>query len=95
MQKSGAKAYLVNTGWNGSGKRISIKDTRGIIAAILNGDINNVPSMKEMQLVRHWFLLVLSYNFPVSGKFDMQKEHPMWMLFLLFIKTKTQCCRFC
>lgn len=51
--------------------------------------------MKEMQLVRHWFLLVLSYNFPVSGKFDMQKEHPMWMLFLLFTKTKTQCCRFC
>jgi phosphoenolpyruvate carboxykinase (ATP) len=39
MQKSGAKAYLVNTGWNGTGKRISIKDTRGIIDGILNGDI--------------------------------------------------------
>ena len=39
MEKSGAKAYLVNTGWNGTGKRISIKDTRGIIDAILNGDI--------------------------------------------------------
>ena len=39
MQKSGAKAYLVNTGWNGTGKRISIKDTRGIIDVILNGDI--------------------------------------------------------
>ena len=38
MEKSGAKAYLVNTGWNGTGKRISIKDTRGIIDAILNGD---------------------------------------------------------
>ena len=37
MEKSGAKAYLVNTGWNGTGKRISIKDTRGIIDAILNG----------------------------------------------------------
>ena len=35
MEKSGAKAYLVNTGWNGTGKRISIKDTRGIIDAIL------------------------------------------------------------
>ena len=46
MEKSGAKAYLVNTGWNGSGKRISIKDTRGIIDAILNGDINNVPTKK-------------------------------------------------
>ena len=39
MQMSGAKAYLVNTGWNGTGKRISIKDTRGIIDAILDGSI--------------------------------------------------------
>ena len=121
------------------------QNTRGIIDAILNGDINNVPTKKipyfdfevptELNGVdtgildprdtyadasewetkakdlaarfiknfskyegnaagKHWFLLVLSYNFPVSGKFDMQKEHPMWMLFLLFIKTKTQCCRF-
>lgn len=46
MEQSGAKAYLVNTGWNGTGKRISIKDTRGIIDAILNGDINNVPTKK-------------------------------------------------
>ena len=46
MQASGAKAYLVNTGWNGTGKRISIKDTRGIIDAILNGDINNAPTKK-------------------------------------------------
>lgn len=38
MKMNNAKAYLVNTGWNGSGKRISIKDTRGIIDAILNGD---------------------------------------------------------
>ncbi|MBP5772904.1 MAG: phosphoenolpyruvate carboxykinase (ATP) [Eubacterium sp.] len=44
MQASGAKAYLVNTGWNGSGKRISIKDTRGIIDAILNGNINSAPT---------------------------------------------------
>ena len=46
MEKCGAKAYLVNTGWNGSGKRISIKDTRGIIDAILNGDILNAPTKK-------------------------------------------------
>ncbi|MDO4809177.1 MAG: phosphoenolpyruvate carboxykinase (ATP) [Eubacteriales bacterium] len=46
MEKSGAKAYLVNTGWNGTGKRISIKDTRGIIDAILNGDINEAPTKK-------------------------------------------------
>ena len=44
MEKSGAKAYLVNTGWNGTGKRISIKDTRGIIDAILNGDIKTAPT---------------------------------------------------
>ncbi len=44
MEKSGAKAYLVNTGWNGTGKRISIKDTRGIIDAILEGDIKNAPT---------------------------------------------------
>ena len=46
MEKSGAKAYLVNTGWNGTGKRISIKDTRGIIDAILNGNINKAPTKK-------------------------------------------------
>ena len=39
MQAAGAEAYLVNTGWNGTGKRISIKDTRGIIDAILDGSI--------------------------------------------------------
>ena len=46
MDKSGAKAYLVNTGWNGTGKRISIKDTRGIIDAILNGAIDKAPTKK-------------------------------------------------
>ncbi len=46
MQKSGAKAYLVNTGWNGTGKRISIPDTRGIIDAILSGDILKAPTKK-------------------------------------------------
>ena len=44
MQKSGAKAYLVNTGWNGTGKRISIRDTRGIIDAILDGSIDKAPT---------------------------------------------------
>ena len=46
MEKSGAKAYLVNTGWNGTGKRISIKDTRGIIDAILDGSILKAPTKK-------------------------------------------------
>jgi phosphoenolpyruvate carboxykinase (ATP) len=44
MEQNGAKAYLVNTGWNGTGKRISIKDTRGIIDAILNGSIDKAPT---------------------------------------------------
>ncbi len=44
MEKVGAKAYLVNTGWNGTGKRISIKDTRGIIDAILDGSIDKAPT---------------------------------------------------
>ena len=44
MQMTGAKAYLVNTGWNGTGKRISIRDTRGIIDAILDGSIEKAPT---------------------------------------------------
>ena len=50
MQQSGAKAYLVNTGWNGTGKRISIKDTRGIIDAILDGSILNA----ETKVIPHF-----------------------------------------
>ena len=46
MQANGAKAYLVNTGWNGTGKRITIKDTRGIIDAILDGSILKAPTKK-------------------------------------------------
>jgi len=44
MKAHGAEAYLVNTGWNGSGKRISIRDTRGIIDAILNGSIEKAET---------------------------------------------------
>lgn len=46
MEAAGAKAYLVNTGWNGTGKRISIKDTRAIIDAIMDGSIDHVPTKK-------------------------------------------------
>ncbi len=46
MEQHGAQAYLVNTGWNGSGKRISIKDTRGIINAILDGSIDEAEFEK-------------------------------------------------
>ena len=44
MEAAGAEAYLVNTGWNGTGKRISIKDTRAIIDAILDGSIEQAPT---------------------------------------------------
>ena len=46
MEANHARAYLVNTGWNGTGKRISIRDTRGIIDAILNGDIDRADTKK-------------------------------------------------
>ena len=44
MKEHGAKAYLVNTGWNGTGKRISLKDTRAIIDAILDGSIDKAQT---------------------------------------------------
>jgi phosphoenolpyruvate carboxykinase (ATP) len=48
MEKNGAKAYLVNTGWNGTGKRISIKDTRGIITAILTGAVDKLLPRRSL-----------------------------------------------
>ena len=45
MEKVGATAYLVNTGWNGTGKRISIKDTRAIIDRILDGSIDKAETI--------------------------------------------------
>ena len=59
MKKSGAKAYLVNTGWNGTGKRISIRDTRGIIDAILNGAIDKAPTK-----------IIPYFNFEVPTKLE-------------------------
>jgi phosphoenolpyruvate carboxykinase (ATP) len=44
MEQHNATAYMVNTGWNGTGKRISIKDTRAIIDAILDGSIEKAPT---------------------------------------------------
>ena len=46
MEANGSRAFLVNTGWNGSEKRISIKDTRGIIDAILDGSIEKSETKK-------------------------------------------------
>jgi phosphoenolpyruvate carboxykinase (ATP) len=44
MKEHNAKAYLVNTGWNGTGKRISLKNTRAIIDAIINSEIDAAPT---------------------------------------------------
>ena len=54
MNKVGAKAYLVNTGWNGTGKRISIRDTRGIIDAILDGSIDNLDPRDTYADAAQW-----------------------------------------
>jgi phosphoenolpyruvate carboxykinase (ATP) len=44
MEQHNATAYMVNTGWNGTGKRISIKDTRAIIDSILDGSIEKAET---------------------------------------------------
>jgi phosphoenolpyruvate carboxykinase (ATP) len=54
MQASGASAYLVNTGWNGTGQRISIRDTRAIIDAILSGELDS----HETTLIPHFNLAI-------------------------------------
>ncbi len=46
MKEHNAKAYLVNTGWNGTGKRISLKDTRAIIDAIIDGSIEKAERIQ-------------------------------------------------
>ena len=46
MEAAGATAYLVNTGWNGTGERISISDTRAIIDSILNGEIDQAETIE-------------------------------------------------
>ncbi len=68
MEKNGAKAYLVNTGWNGTGKRISIKDTRGIIDAILDGAIKTAPTKKILtsisKFLPSWLVLTPVFWIP-------------------------------
>ncbi len=54
MEQHGAQAYLVNTGWNGSGKRISIKATRAIINAILDGSIENAEFLQTPYFGFHY-----------------------------------------
>lgn len=68
MEASGAQAYLVNTGWNGSGKRISLKNTRAIINAILAGELDDVPTET---------LPIFNLQMPVSlGELDSDTLDP-------------------
>lgn len=59
MDEHGSKAYLVNTGWNGTGKRISIRDTRAIIDAIIDGSIEKANTT---------WIPILNLNVPVELK---------------------------
>ena len=87
MEMTGAKAYLVNTGWNGTGKRISIRDTRGIIDAILDGSINSAPTKKipyfdfevptalQVLILQSWIRAILMLTL-LSG----MKKQKTWLL---------------
>ena len=44
MHDAGAKAYLINTGWNGQGKRISLANTRALINAIFDGELDDAET---------------------------------------------------
>ena len=57
MEQHNATAYMVNTGWNGTGKRISIKDTRAIIDAILDGSIEKADTKTVPVLILRFLQL--------------------------------------
>src|SRR5690606_23615355 len=57
MEAHNATAYMVNTGWNGTGKRISIKDTRAIIDRILDGSLEEAETQQ---------LPVFNFSIPVA-----------------------------
>lgn len=40
MADTSAQAWLINTGWNSKGERLSLTNTRNIISAILNGSVS-------------------------------------------------------
>ncbi len=78
MEAVGAEAYLVNTGWNGTGKRISIQDTRGIIDAILNGEIERA----ETKVIPHFNLEVpttlAGVNAAILDPRDTYEDPSLW-----------------
>jgi phosphoenolpyruvate carboxykinase (ATP) len=79
MKEHGAKAYLVNTGWNGTGKRISLKNTRAIIDAIMSGEIEE----KQTKLIPYLNLLIPTELTNVSTAIldprDTYKDKEEWV----------------
>lgn len=45
--KTGINVWLINTGWNGQKKRMSLKDTRAVINAALEGKLDNIDYKKD------------------------------------------------
>ena len=76
MEAAGSSAYLVNTGWNGTGNRISIKDTRKIIDAILDGSIDQAPTRTIP-----WFNLEIPTELPGVGTRTIMLSAGMYQLF--------------
>lgn len=90
MQASGAQAYLVNTGWNGTGKRISIKDTRAIIDAILDGSLDNAETftlpMFELQIPTElpgWIPISSTRATPTARQSSGRRKRSSWRSCLL------------
>ena len=92
MEQHNSTAYLVNTGWNGSGKRISIKATRAIIDSILDGSIDNAPTAVCPILTSAFQLLFQMLNLDCSTRAVLTKpqkngseRHKIWLRFSLKI----------
>ena len=80
MKEHGAKAYLVNTGWNGTGKRISLKNTRAIIDAIISGEIEE----KQTKVIPYLNLTIPTSLSNVSPEIldprDTYKDEKDWVI---------------
>ena len=47
VEKSGANVYLVNTGWNGTGKRTKLSYTRAMVTAALSGELEKAEFVTD------------------------------------------------
>ena len=79
MKKHGAKAYLVNTGWNGTGKRISLKNTRAIIDAIISGEIDAAQTKKIPYLNLSIPMILPNVSNGILDPRDTYKDKEEWV----------------